>query len=548
MMRAIPRTIKLPMAGEAAKGADSFFQGTISSEHRAVFDFLLQVNREYQLNATLRVAGGWVRDTILGQHSNDIDIAIQSSPNHVVSGEQFARAVSDFQSSRNERARTVSVIRVNPELSKHIETATVCVCDLPVEFCALRTDDYCDDSRIPQVRYAEPSEDAHRRDYTVNALFYNLHTEEVEDYTTGFDDLTSRTLRCPLDPQKTFSDDPLRLLRGVRFVGQLGDFGFELDPSVLHCVTPELLGILQRKVSRERIGKEFWKMMACSHAEKCVAVLLRLGLLQEILLSAIHVKRTSKKKAGTMEVESVTSFNERTGDQSAAIADRVARLTRAALPTLLHLNPSCCFAFLEDEVRVAYMCFELLIPELRGLSTTPDVVEERVYDICVNGLKTPVSIHHAVRRMVDSYNALKSQDFTLAEALSFPTADDATKIKVMESLAPLNDKHVPQGAYCLTLLCYLLQECRPDLIDGEVEVDKIADFFSPIWASLEACPKLLNVFAMPTPVDGKQLKELLGLENSQISLALLLLRRQIVLHPEETDVSVLVNYVRQALP
>jgi hypothetical protein len=226
-----------------------------------LFSFLLRVNRECHAGATLRVAGGWVRDRVMGRDANDIDIAIETPPGApLITGAVFAELIQQVQaadaagmtvaaaaaapaaagaSSQQPQpagASKISVIKTNPEKSKHIETAQIEVEGFHVEFCHLRKDDYAQSgaSRVPIVVPASPIEDAQRRDFCCNALFYNLHTERVEDFVGGVADIESRVLRCPLAPQATFLDDPLRIVRGVRFCGQLG---FTLDASVLRALT-----------------------------------------------------------------------------------------------------------------------------------------------------------------------------------------------------------------------------------------------------------------------------------------------------------------------
>lgn len=96
-----------------------------------------------------------------------------------------------------------------------------------VDLVHLRAEAYTADSRIPETTFAKPIEDASRRDITINALFYNLHTQQVEDFTgQGLADLAAGVIRTPLEPVQTFLDDPLRVLRAIRFACA---FGYRLD-------------------------------------------------------------------------------------------------------------------------------------------------------------------------------------------------------------------------------------------------------------------------------------------------------------------------------
>lgn len=116
------------------------------------------------------------------------------------------------------------------EQSKHLEVATVTIDGLMVDLVHLRSEEYSNDSRIPSTTFATPEEDASRRDMTINALFYNLHTRSVEDFTgRGLADLEAGVVRTPLEPLQTFMDDPLRVLRAVRFACE---FNYTLDPAL----------------------------------------------------------------------------------------------------------------------------------------------------------------------------------------------------------------------------------------------------------------------------------------------------------------------------
>lgn len=145
------------------------------------------------------------------------------------------------------------------------------VCGMEVDFCNLRGEHYEDHSRIPTVAFGGPKDDAYRRDFTCNALFYNLRTQTVEDWTgRGFRDLREGTLVTPLEPVKTFRDDPLRVLRAVRFAVR---YNFRLDKALEDaCQLDEIHKALHRKVSRERIGKELEGMLSGKHAKPVVAI------------------------------------------------------------------------------------------------------------------------------------------------------------------------------------------------------------------------------------------------------------------------------------
>ncbi|ODV96679.1 hypothetical protein PACTADRAFT_39560 [Pachysolen tannophilus NRRL Y-2460] len=226
-------------------------------------DFCDQYNAKHDPPLVLRITGGWVRDKLLGNESNDIDIAIDH-----LSGEKFASLLVDYINSKpkiteDERILSNSIHKIekNPEKSKHLETCTTKLYGLDIDFVNLRNEEYTEESRIPIIKYGTPEEDALRRDATLNALFYNLQTQKVEDFTQrGLEDLANGLLRTPLSPKKTFLDDPLRCLRLIRFASR---FNFSIEQETLDAMSQEeIRHALHRKISRERVGVEIEKMLA----------------------------------------------------------------------------------------------------------------------------------------------------------------------------------------------------------------------------------------------------------------------------------------------
>ncbi|KAF8421270.1 hypothetical protein EV426DRAFT_609923 [Tirmania nivea] len=211
---------------------------------------------------TLRFTGGWVRDKLLQGQSSDIDVAIDT-----MTGYNFAVHLSTYISLHGPKynittpPHSIHKINSNPLKSKHLETATTKILDLDIDLVNLRSEAYSEDSRIPvSMEFGTPTEDALRRDATVNALFYNLHTEEVEDFTgRGLAHLQQGLIDTPLPPFETFRDDPLRVLRLVRFASR---FNFSILPPVQAAMRdPEIRKHLATKISRERVGTEVEKML-----------------------------------------------------------------------------------------------------------------------------------------------------------------------------------------------------------------------------------------------------------------------------------------------
>ncbi|CAI5742826.1 unnamed protein product [Peronospora destructor] len=250
---------------------------TLTPAEDSLFSFLEYIQRLYAPTTKLRVAGGWVRDKLRGTESEDIDIALDN-----VMGAKFAQFITKFQRARKLPPSSVGVVKANSDKSKHLEVATVMIEGAVVDLVHLRAEEYTQDSRVPEVKFATPADDASRRDLTINALFYNLHTRQVEDFTgSGVHDLKEGIIRTPREPVQTFLDDPLRVLRALRFVCE---FGFTLDPALEKAVLEqrEIVGAMRRKVSRERIGIEMRKMLSGKDPARAFSLLRKFGLLDLI--------------------------------------------------------------------------------------------------------------------------------------------------------------------------------------------------------------------------------------------------------------------------
>ncbi|CAN6873610.1 unnamed protein product [Brassica oleracea var. botrytis] len=228
----------------------------ITEKEREIFDRLLGTLRFCNLDTQLRVAGGWVRDKLLGRECDDIDIAIDN-----MYGSEFLDKLKEYLASRGEQVQGDTVIERNPDQSKHLETAKVRIYNQWIDFVNLRSEEYTENSRIPTMKFGTPKEDAYRRDLTINSLFYNINTGSIEDLTErGIDDLESGRIVTPLPAKATFLDDPLRVLRAIRFGAR---FGFTLDEELKQDASSEEVRVaLGEKISRERIGNEIDLMIS----------------------------------------------------------------------------------------------------------------------------------------------------------------------------------------------------------------------------------------------------------------------------------------------
>ena len=237
-------------------------------------------NAADKLGLECYVVGGYVRDLFLERPSNDIDVVV------VGSGIQVA---SELKAVLGKKAH-LSVFR-------NFGTAQVKYKHTEVEFVGARRESYSHDSRKPVVEDGTLEDDQNRRDFTINALAVCLNKArfgELVDPFDGVDDLWDGIIRTPLDPDVTFSDDPLRMMRCVRFATQLNFF-----------IEDETFEALERNAERikiisgERIEEELNKIMMTPTPSKGFIDLHRCGLLQIILpeLVALDVVETRNGRA-----------------------------------------------------------------------------------------------------------------------------------------------------------------------------------------------------------------------------------------------------------
>lgn len=225
-----------------------------------VFSAVKQAAAELNVNAF--VIGGFVRDLYLERPSKDIDIVVEGS------GIELAQ-----KAAKNLGIRNVNVF-------KSFGTAQFNFDDWDVEFVGARKESYRSDSRKPIVEDGTIKEDQDRRDFTINALALSLNEEdfgELIDPFNGMSDLKNKILRTPLEPGITFSDDPLRMMRGIRFASQL-DFTLTREAYDAIVKNKERIKI----VSTERVTDELNKIILSPVPSVGFKLLFDTGLLQLI--------------------------------------------------------------------------------------------------------------------------------------------------------------------------------------------------------------------------------------------------------------------------
>ncbi len=214
------------------------------------------------------LVGGYVRDMLMQRACTDIDIMVIGEP------VAFAKTIHDELHGRNfvlfERFRTAQL-----ELTDAIQGS------FKVELVGARKESYNCDSRKPVTLIGTLDDDLSRRDFTINALALTLNLEgrnQIIDHFHGVEDIEARILRTPLDPEQTFSDDPLRMMRTARFAAQLN---FQPLPEVLEAMRSMCDRITI--VSMERVSQEFLKIMLSPRPSIGLVILYETGLLKELM-------------------------------------------------------------------------------------------------------------------------------------------------------------------------------------------------------------------------------------------------------------------------
>ncbi|HEX3768694.1 MAG TPA: HD domain-containing protein, partial [Puia sp.] len=221
-----------------------------------------------RMQAEVYVIGGFVRDKIIGRPTSDADIVC------VGNAIDLANGVAAYYTPRP----TVSFF-------KNFGTAHFKILEtngqfLDVEFVGARKESYRAASRKPDIIPGTLEDDQNRRDFTINALAVSLNKDnygKLIDPFNGLGDLEQKRIHTPLDPLTTFSDDPLRMLRAIRFAAQLG---FEIDPETFNAIVQDADRI--RIISQERITEEINKMISTPMPSVGFDLLFRSGLLQII--------------------------------------------------------------------------------------------------------------------------------------------------------------------------------------------------------------------------------------------------------------------------
>jgi poly(A) polymerase len=216
-----------------------------------------------ELGVKAWVVGGYVRDKLLGRPHPNPDVVVEDGR-----ADELARRFADLAGA------------APPVTFERFGTAQVTLPGHIVEFVSARAESYPPDSRKPIVRPASLDEDLRRRDFTINTLLMDFDGSVHDRLGSGRADLEARVIRTPAPPEQTFSDDPLRMLRAIRFAAELG---FEPAPEILPAMRDMKGRLAPPVISAERVADELRKMLVSERPRLAIELMDEGGLLEVVL-------------------------------------------------------------------------------------------------------------------------------------------------------------------------------------------------------------------------------------------------------------------------
>ena len=243
---------------------------SLNEKEKQIFSIILDIMKKNKLTSTVcRVAGGWVRDKLIGKESDDIDISVSYTP--------AWKLVLLINKELYPNKFKMGIIPKNPEKGKNVEVATTNICNISIDFVNLRVDEKR--KSTPEVL------DAELRDISINSLFYNINEQKVEDFTErGIKDLEQGIINTPVEPEVAILNDSFIALRMLRFAIK---YKFRISDNINNYLDKNrdvIINNFYTKVSKERIEKEMSKIFLMDNCEYVIAYLCSFKLLDIIYL------------------------------------------------------------------------------------------------------------------------------------------------------------------------------------------------------------------------------------------------------------------------
>eukprot|EP01055_Gregarina_sp_Pseudo9_P002059 Gregarina_sp_Pseudo_9__2058@NODE_2427_length_999_cov_88_744792_g2233_i0_p1_GENE_NODE_2427_length_999_cov_88_744792_g2233_i0NODE_2427_length_999_cov_88_744792_g2233_i0_p1_ORF_typecomplete_len283_score35_44PolyA_pol/PF01743_20/7_5e22PolyA_pol_RNAbd/PF12627_7/0_0021_NODE_2427_length_999_cov_88_744792_g2233_i091939 len=276
----------------------------ISTEHEQFIGYLTEFHASDQspTKRPVRIAGGWVRDALLCNPASDFDVVLEDC-----GGDEFGRAFVEWVNADDTRPKaTFNVLERNSDVFRHVKVGKVHIRNLKlrVDFTAARVSKEDFDSLQSEELFRK---DARHRDLTINALYYNIHTKDIEDpLDLGLKHLRECLMQTPINAFDVLKEDPVRLIRFARFYATLPDFA--VDPKIREAAADEaILALLKSKIPAGRVKSEATRLLDCKQAMKGLYFLsYSPGLLS--YLSALYPLDASQKEwVRRTQIDSVNS-------------------------------------------------------------------------------------------------------------------------------------------------------------------------------------------------------------------------------------------------
>ena len=245
-------------------------------KYKEICDYLRDVTEASRWEGNVFTVGGCCRDSIMGREIHDVDLAVTTPDG----GVKFAEWLY-------EKGLTFG----QPVYFKRFSTSRLILREFPeyeIEVVQTRREQYTNsNSRNPEVAFGTLEEDCFRRDLTINSLYQDITTGKIIDFTgKGIDDIKNHVIRTPLEPDETFDDDPLRILRTVRFAVR---FGWEIPENILEAMARHADRI--KIIRKERRAAEFEKILTGPDPDKAMLILRKIGALHTLLPEIMHTFR-----------------------------------------------------------------------------------------------------------------------------------------------------------------------------------------------------------------------------------------------------------------
>jgi len=400
-------------------------------------------------NFEVYVVGGYVRDLLLGREVKDVDFLV------IGEGLKFAKVVGKYFGKK-------------PAVYEQFRTAMIMLDDRKIEFVGARKESYRKDSRKPIVEDGTLDDDLARRDFTINAIAVSINEKtfgEVIDPFNGRDDLKNKIIKTPLDPEKTFDDDPLRMMRAIRFACQLE---FKIEERTLSAIKKmkDRLSI----VSQERITDEFLKIMKADKPSIGLKLMLETGLMSIVLPEVAELEGTEQRE----------SYHHKDVFQhTCQVVDNLARVT--------------------DNVwlRLAGLFHDIAKPRTKafkeGVGWTfygHDVVGAKMVRSIFRRLKLPIDKSKYVEKLV----RLHLRPMALVDE---SVTDSAIRRLIVQAGEDLDD---------------LIKLCRADITTKNPKlVEEYSRNYDMVVKKIKEVEEKDRLRAFKSPVDGNEIMQALGL-------------------------------------